>query len=111
MACLSVFRKGGGAVVAANPIYVTSPASGANGSLTFEVLQADGSFLAEMMGETQHYAMDSRLAFWAVLESLEPCQSAHPSLAPLRLEPCMRGVLKILEGGVLKDFKVGAPKP
>ena len=42
MACLSVFRKGGGAIVA-NPIYVSSPARRANGSLTFEVLQTAAS--------------------------------------------------------------------
>lgn len=98
MSCLSVFRRPGkGAVVAANPIYITSPIEDqANTArLEFEVLIEDASSLSALIGEREHYALGSEWAFWGVLESLEPAESTHPGLGLMRNRRALRGVMTV----------------
>lgn len=90
MAALSVL-KDGIFVVCANPIF---PISDVDGTLTFEVFEADAASLKRSLGKLDEYCLDDK-HFSGKLVSLEMCRSTHPGLALLRNKPTMRAVMTI----------------
>jgi hypothetical protein len=100
MSALSVVRDGNKAVtLAANPLYLISAFTTARGGqVIFEILEADAGGLQRLVGTKQLYYLEEQL-FWGQLESLEPCESTHPTLSTVACtlnKKTMRGVFSIL---------------
>jgi len=98
VSALSVLDSETGMMIGcADPIYITSAIDYRTGAeITFEVLEADASSLEQRLGKRDEYGFDpSHPPFFAVLTSLDSCQSTHPALALLRDRPTMRGVLRV----------------
>jgi hypothetical protein len=100
MSALSIVRNENKAVIlVANPLYLTSSFTAqAGGRVTFEVLEADAAGLKKLIGSKQLYYLENEL-FWAQLKSLEPCESAHHTLAIVARslnKKTLRGVFSIL---------------
>jgi hypothetical protein len=93
MSALSIFKSDRTTIIlAANPIFLTSPLRTASGAeVTFEVFQVNAHRLQALIGSKQLYSLDHQL-FWAELKSLQPSESTHPGLARLRDKPTLRGV-------------------
>ena len=99
MACLSIIRDGGPAMVAANPIFPLDPIDPrGDAEIRFEVFEADADESLQLVGEHRCFYIDSADGvFWAKLKSLEPCVSSHQGLALLRDKPTLRGILVIVK--------------
>jgi hypothetical protein len=97
MAALSILHEDGVMVGCANPIYLTCAMEYRRGAkVTFEVLEADASYLKRLVGKTETFALDPQHPpFTAQLTSLDSCKSTVPALAALRDRPAMCGVLSV----------------
>ncbi len=73
MSALSILNEVGIAVGCANPIYLTSELDqGPGARITFEVLEADASYLKRLVGKIETFGIESsRGLFLAELTSLE----------------------------------------
>jgi hypothetical protein len=87
------------ALYVAEPIYLISTGNIENGAkLVFEVLEDDAGILRSLIGKEKYYILDSK-TFWVRLESLEPCQSTHPTLSMVAQsldKKTLRGVFSVI---------------